>query len=124
MNGIDVTAILLVFYLFLLVRPQYVRGPTAFRLGLACIGIVLLARIGTLGWEALASSAVAAGRSPDMESMKKWIWISQVGELAAFVAAVFACYVPAPLSGRTTKAGAGKAKPEPGADEGKDGEEA
>lgn len=74
--GLSATAILLVFYLYLLVRWHYVRRPMLYLIGAAG---VLFAMLGGF----CAVSSVTAGVS--------WIF-STIGGMAAFVCAIGTCY--------------------------------
>lgn len=72
------TAILLVFYLYLLVRWQHVRRPMCYLVGAAALMLVFVGMFFAIGHHryVMIVTEVLAG----------------IGNLAAFVSAVFACY--------------------------------
>ena len=87
-GGITVGSILLVFYLYLLVRGEHVKRPMLFLIG--CAGLLL----------ALLGEFFGLGSSRDMQNVARVFTI--LGSLVAFIGAIGACYggeLPIKLSG-------------------------
>ena len=78
-----ISAVLLAFYLYLVIRPEYVKGQWAFRWGLAAVGLGIPLRVLFLfrgDWPGLA------------------IFLLLILDLLAFVLAVRACLPTLKLS--------------------------
>ena len=79
--GIGMPLVIVVFYLYLLVRPQHVKGPLALRIGL--LGVCLI-----------AFTQFIVPLSADPGRAKTVVVLQAVGALVGLVAAMYACRVP------------------------------
>jgi len=79
--NIGITVVIVVFYLYLLVRPQHVKGPLAFRLGLAGVCLIVLMQF-------------VVPSPHDLGGLRVRMIFEAVGTLVAYVAAMYSCRVP------------------------------